>query len=62
MLQLLQARTPAAADSALAGLRDGVGQAVAEIRDGCVALLAELEVRGDERLWGGFVRVFVRDR
>ena len=47
MLQLLQARTAAAADSALAGIRDGVGGAVASMRDECLHLLAELEARLD---------------
>ncbi len=46
---LLTARTPAAADSALAGLRGGVGGAVAGLRAECLSLLAELEAR-----WGGW--------
>ncbi|KAG1678814.1 hypothetical protein FOA52_012854 [Chlamydomonas sp. UWO 241] len=47
VLSLLESRTAAAADSALAGLRDGVGQAVSDMRDDCIALLAELEARLD---------------
>ncbi len=45
MSTLLQARTVAAADSALAGLKGGVGQLVASVRAQAVALLAEIEVR-----------------
>ncbi|PNG85714.1 tRNA modification GTPase MnmE, partial [Tetrabaena socialis] len=41
--ELLGARTPAAADSALAGLRGGVGEAVAGLRARCLDLLVELE-------------------
>ncbi|GAX77543.1 hypothetical protein CEUSTIGMA_g4987.t1 [Chlamydomonas eustigma] len=47
VLQLVQARTPAAADSALAGVRDGVGEAVSTMRLQCLQLLAELEARLD---------------
>ena len=47
VMQLIQARTPAAADSALCGLRDGVGQAVIELRGECLQLLGELEARLD---------------
>lgn len=47
VLQLIQARTPAAADSALCGVRDGVGQAVIELREECLHLLGELEARLD---------------
>lgn len=45
--ELLGARTPAAADSALAGLRGGVGGAVAALRTQCLDVLAELEARLD---------------
>ncbi|KAG2494350.1 hypothetical protein HYH03_007407 [Edaphochlamys debaryana] len=45
--ELLSARTVAAADSALAGLRGGVGAAVAGLRRRCLDLLAELEARLD---------------
>lgn len=45
MNELLGARTPAAADSALAGLRGGVGGAVAALRTQCLDVLAELEAR-----------------
>lgn len=47
VLQLVTARTPAAADSALAGLQGGLGQAVGSMRHACLALLAELEARLD---------------
>ena len=47
VLQLLQARTSAAADSALAGLTDGVGLVVSDMRSRCLELLAELEARLD---------------
>eukprot|EP00955_Chlamydomonas_euryale_P082283 363695-Chlamydomonas_euryale.AAC.8 len=47
VLSLLQARTAAAADSALAGVRSGVGAAVSDMRDDCIRLLAELEVWGE---------------
>jgi tRNA modification GTPase len=43
---LLQARTAAAADSALAGLRGGVGALVSELRQKTIELLGEVEVRG----------------
>lgn len=43
----MQARTAAAADSALAGLRGGIGAQVAEIRAAAIELLAELEARID---------------
>ncbi len=45
MNELLGARTPAAADSALAGLQGGVGGAVAALRTKCLDVLAELEAR-----------------
>lgn len=45
--ELISARTPAAADSALAGLRGGIGGAVAAMRRKCLNLLAELEARLD---------------
>jgi hypothetical protein len=41
---LLQARTAAAADTALAGLRGGLGAVVADLRARVIAVLAELEV------------------
>ena len=43
-MELVQSRTPAAADSALAGLQGGIGQAVGIMREDCIDLLAELEV------------------
>lgn len=49
VLQLLQARTAAAADSALAGLTDGVGRIVSDMRAECLQLLAELEVNWNAR-------------
>jgi len=45
--ELLQARTPRAADAALAGLQGGVGAAVVSLRQEALALLAELEARLD---------------
>ncbi|PNW72451.1 hypothetical protein CHLRE_16g681238v5 [Chlamydomonas reinhardtii] len=45
--ELVGARTAAAADSALAGLRGGVGSAVSDMRRQCLDLLAELEARLD---------------
>ena len=51
VLQLLQARTPAAADSALAGLSGGVSVLVGRVRAACLALLAELEVGGGMGGW-----------
>ncbi|KAG2434245.1 hypothetical protein HXX76_007970 [Chlamydomonas incerta] len=45
--ELVGARTAAAADSALAGLRGGVGGAVSDMRRQCLELLAELEARLD---------------
>ncbi|GIL54000.1 hypothetical protein Vafri_9551 [Volvox africanus] len=45
--ELVGARTAAAADSALAGLRGGVGTAVTDLRSRCLDLLAELEARLD---------------
>eukprot|EP00798_Chlamydomonas_sp_ICE-L_P001846 gene1846-33265_t len=47
VMELVNARTPAAADSALAGLQGGVGEAVASIRNSCVDLCAQLEARLD---------------
>lgn len=44
VLQLLQARTAAAADSALAGLKDGVGKAVVEMRFACLQVRGQLSV------------------
>ncbi|GLI68378.1 hypothetical protein VaNZ11_012702 [Volvox africanus] len=45
--ELIGARTAAAADSALAGLRGGVGTAVTDLRSRCLDVLAELEARLD---------------
>ncbi len=42
---LVNARTPAAADSALAGLSGGLGAAIAAMRGDALSILAELEVR-----------------
>lgn len=47
ILQLVQARSAAAADSALAGLVGGVGEAVSATRQHALELLAELEARLD---------------
>lgn len=44
-LQLIDARTVAAADSALAGLAGGVGQIVQAMRTECLDLLVEMDVR-----------------
>lgn len=43
--QLIDARTVAAADSALAGLAGGLGREVAAMRAECVDLLVELDAR-----------------
>lgn len=43
--QLVEARTVAAADSALAGLAGGLGREVAEMRAECIDLLTEMDVR-----------------
>ncbi|KAI3436570.1 hypothetical protein D9Q98_005986 [Chlorella vulgaris] len=45
--QLIDARTVAAADSALAGLAGGVGQIVQAMRTECLDLLVEMDVRID---------------
>lgn len=47
VLQLINARTVAAADSALAGLQGGLGEMVRDIREGVMDLLVELEARLD---------------
>ncbi|KIZ05706.1 tRNA modification GTPase mnmE [Monoraphidium neglectum] len=47
VMQLVEARTAAAADSALAGLRGGVGQEVRQIREGVLDVLVEVEARID---------------
>ncbi|MEW5313204.1 MAG: hypothetical protein WDW38_004790 [Sanguina aurantia] len=47
VMELVTARTPAAADSALAGLQGGLGQAVAQMRQAGLMLLGELEARLD---------------
>ncbi len=43
--QLIEARTVAAADSALAGLAGGLGREVQEMRAECIDLLTEMDVR-----------------
>lgn len=43
--QLIDARTVAAADSALAGLAGGLGREVQEMRAECIDLLTEMDVR-----------------
>ena len=43
--QLIDARTVAAADSALAGLEGGLGREVSSMRAECVDLLVELDAR-----------------
>lgn len=45
--QLLEARTVAAADSALAGLSGGLGQEISDIRRTCLDMLVELDARLD---------------
>lgn len=47
VLALVNARTAAAADSALAGLQGGLGQLVAELRGDVLGILTELEARLD---------------
>lgn len=47
VLALVNARTAAAADSALAGLQGGLGQLVAELRGDVLDILTELEARLD---------------
>lgn len=47
MLQLINARTATAADSALAGLQGGLGELVATLRRDVLEILAELEARLD---------------
>lgn len=42
--QLIDSKTVAAADSALAGLKGGIGETIREIRSRCLDILAELEV------------------
>ena len=42
--QLVSARTPAAAGSALAGLQGGIGSLISSIRSAALELLAEFEV------------------
>lgn len=44
VLQLIESQTIAAADSALAGLKGGIGDEVQNLREACINLLAELEV------------------
>eukprot|EP00878_Enallax_costatus_P024061 GHUV01025649.1.p1 GENE.GHUV01025649.1~~GHUV01025649.1.p1 ORF type:complete len:445 (+),score=114.58 GHUV01025649.1:758-2092(+) len=47
VLQLINARTATAADSALAGLQGGLGQLVSDLRQDVLEILAELEARLD---------------
>lgn len=47
MLALVNARTAAAADSALAGLQGGLGQLVSELRQDVLGIITELEARLD---------------
>jgi tRNA modification GTPase len=47
VLQLVNARTSTAADSALAGLAGGLGQLVSDLRGDLLEILAELEARLD---------------
>lgn len=47
MLALVNARTAAAADSALAGLQGGLGQLVSECRRDVLSIITELEARLD---------------
>eukprot|EP00879_Flechtneria_rotunda_P033002 GHRR01036514.1.p1 GENE.GHRR01036514.1~~GHRR01036514.1.p1 ORF type:complete len:203 (+),score=26.63 GHRR01036514.1:339-947(+) len=47
VLQLISARTGAAADSALAGLQGGLGELVSTLRQDLLEMLAELEARLD---------------
>eukprot|EP00803_Ostreobium_quekettii_P003579 evm.model.scf_642.3 EVM.evm.TU.scf_642.3 scf_642:23019-31499(-) len=47
VLQLVESRTAAAADSALAGLKGGIGDEIRSLRKICIDLVAELEARLD---------------
>lgn len=47
VVQLINARTATAADSALAGLQGGLGQLVSTLRQDVLEILAELEARLD---------------
>jgi tRNA U34 5-carboxymethylaminomethyl modifying GTPase MnmE/TrmE len=47
VLALVNARTAAAADSALAGLQGGLGQLVSECRRDVLSIITELEARLD---------------
>jgi hypothetical protein len=47
VLALVNARTAAAADSALAGLQGGLGQLVSELRRDVLSIITELEARLD---------------
>jgi tRNA modification GTPase len=47
VLALVNARTAAAADSALAGLQGGLGQLVSELRSDVLSIITELEARLD---------------
>jgi hypothetical protein len=47
VLALVNARTAAAADSALAGLQGGLGQLVSELRADVLSIITELEARLD---------------
>lgn len=47
VLSLINARTAAAADSALAGLQGGLGQLVTEMRRDVLSIIVELEARLD---------------
>jgi tRNA U34 5-carboxymethylaminomethyl modifying GTPase MnmE/TrmE len=47
VLALVNARTSAAADSALAGLQGGLGQLVSECRRDVLSIITELEARLD---------------
>lgn len=45
--RLVQARTPRAADAALAGLRGDASARIREMRDDCIAMMVEVEARVD---------------
>lgn len=48
--QLVGARSVAAADSALAGLKGGIGSAIASLRLEALTLLADIEVPANRNL------------
>ena len=61
MAQLVGARSVGAADSALAGLRGGLGDVIEAIRMDALTLLADIEV-SRSRVWGGFFESEMLDK